>query len=119
MSKKITLVTWVPIEEIEKFEELKKVIPSPIYDECPCDVAHRDIVIKELIDNDYIICGDTHQYSCIPVLSDGYFFVSMRVWAILMAEAMNVKEKTDKYNYMDFYVASVCRFQERRPGEDV
>jgi hypothetical protein len=49
------------------------------YSEADYDENYEDALIKELVDNQYIICGDTHQYKCIPVFDyDKYVILSMR-----------------------------------------
>lgn len=114
--KNIYIFSWMNYSDIERFVATRKIINSPIYQEACYDQAHKDMIIKELIDHDYIICGDTHQSyvkNCIPVFNDGYIFLSMRTWGELMAEAMNIKEHTTKYTYMDFYIASVCKKKEK------
>ena len=86
--------------------------------EAPYDDAHRQEIIEILIDNDYVICGDTHQSNsrhCIPLFEDGYIFLSMRSWGELMAKAQNKKEGVDKYKYLDFYMAATCPLNEKLP----
>lgn len=77
---------------------------------------YEDAIIKELVDNKYIICGDTHQYMCIPVFEDNeYIMLSMRKWGEVMAKAMNLIEDSDKYTYIDFYLVSLCKKEEKLP----
>ena len=35
-------------------------------EEAPYDEEHRELLIQYLIDSDYVICGDTHQYFLHP-----------------------------------------------------
>ena len=119
--KPVRVINWINLNDVERFEDAKKIIASPIYDEAPFDEAHKDAIIKELVDRHYLICGDTHQsrdVDGIPLFEDGYILVSMRVWGGLMAEAVNVVRHTDKYTYTDFYMASTCKFNEEYHGEE-
>ena len=77
---------------------------------------YEDAIIKELVDNQYIICGDTHQYMYLPVFeNDEYVMLSMRKWGEVMAKAMNLIEGLDKYTYADFYLISLCKKEEKLP----
>lgn len=118
------IVGWFSYSDVEnvfpKLRELPVIGDCPIYKEAPYDEIHRDLIIKNLIDNDYVIYGDTHQsneHNCVPVFNDGYITVSMRTWGGIMADAMNIKNHTREYDYMDFYMCG--GIPERRPGEDV
>lgn len=120
----VYISSWVSIKDIEDvYPELKKepiFKNSPIFQECKYDEKHKEMLIKELIEHNYIICGDTHQsydHNCVPLFNDGYLTLSMRTWGEVMAEAMNIKEHKEKYNYKDFYIASICKLKERIPGE--
>lgn len=120
--KKIKFVGWFSYKDVDEIFTTLAEIPNlknnPIFHEAPFDDAHKDAVIKELVENGYIICGDTHQaenHSCIPVFEDGYIFLSMRAWGALMAEAMNLKIGEEKYSYMDFYTASQTHAEEILP----
>lgn len=82
-------------------------------------LKYREAIIRELIANDYVICGDTHQNICLPVFEDNYYvMLSMRTWSEIMAEAQNIKEKTKKYTYMDFYMACSCPLKEKLPHRE-
>ena len=86
------------------------------YKECEFDEFHKDALIKELIKNDYIICGDTHQcpyFRCVPVFNDGYLVLSMRVWAEIMKEAYKTSKKTNIIP--NFYMATLCDIDENIP----
>ena len=77
---------------------------------------YEDAIIKELVDNQYIICGDTYQYMCLPVFkNDVYVMISMRKWGEIIAKAMNLIEGSDKYTYKDFYLVSLCKKEEKLP----
>lgn len=94
----------------EDFECVNEYIKAE-YDE-----NYEDAIIKELVDNKYIICGDTHQYMYLPVFEDNtYIILSMRKWGEIMAKAMNLIESSDKYTYIDFYLVSICKKEEKLP----
>lgn len=77
---------------------------------------YEDAIIKELVDNKYIICGDTHQYKCVPIFDDNtYVLLSMRKWGEIMAKAINLIEGLDKYTYKDFYLINLCKMEEKLP----
>ena len=116
--KPVRVTGWIDYETVERFAQAEQIIQSPIYQEAPYDQAHKDAIIKELIDKGYVICGDTHQISCIPWFEDGYILLSMRAWGELMAEVVNIVRHTNKYTYMDFYMASMCRFKEEYWEDD-
>lgn len=86
------------------------------YKECDFDEYHRDALIKELIEHNYIICGDTHQckdFKCIPIFNDGYLILSMRVWAEIMKDTYRI---TNKPNICpNFYMACLCNIKENLP----
>ena len=93
----------------------------PIYQELPdkdFDMA-IDILIKELVDKNYIICGDTHQVLAIPVFDGNkYLELSQRRWGEIMADAANISKRYDKqFTYLDFYLAGYCELQEVLPNE--
>lgn len=87
------------------------------YKECEWDEFHQDALIKELVKNKYIICGDTHQspeFKCVPIFNDGYLILSMRKWAEVMSEAyfqMNPAKHPEPW----FYMASTCTVEENTP----
>ena len=86
------------------------------YIEADYNDFYEDAIIKELVDNQYIICGDTHQYMCLPIFNDDtYVMLSMRKWGEVMAKAMNLIEGSDRYKYADFYLESLCKEQEKLP----
>lgn len=85
--------------------------------ECEWDEAHHDALIQELVYNQYIICGDTHQHIRIPVFEDGYLLVSMRFWDGIMREAYR---EFGEIPYSDissgyFYMACSCPIEEKLP----
>ena len=92
---------WISYEKLSK--------------EAPYDDVHREIMVQYLIDNDYVICGDTHQSKYIPLFDDGDMMLSMRSWGDLMAEAINRKNPLNNYRYIDFYVACTCPLEEKLP----
>lgn len=117
------VVKWINSDKLnEKVEKQSCVFGKSLpyygnaFDEAEYDDNYEDAIIKELIDNEYIICGDTHQYKCIPIFDDDtYVMLSMRKWGEVMAKAMNLIEGSDKYQYIDFYLASLCKKEERLP----
>lgn len=120
--------TWISLQDVEEIYPKLKQEPifrnSPIMNECEYDDKHRDIVINELVKHNYVICGDTHQswdHNGIPLFNDGYLMVSQRTWGEIMAEAYNLiqhnKGEEANYDYRDFYIASLCKVEERIPGE--
>ena len=90
----------------------------PYITECTIDELHIDALMQELVKNNYVICGDTHQRLAIPVFEDGYFFVSMRCWSQIMASAFHFfkRENERPYSEHDFYMATKCRLKERYPN---
>lgn len=119
------VIKWITREELENTFERKQTLAGtwvdcPLYKEADFSQDYEDAIIKEIVDNDYIICGDTHQYLCLPVFEDNsYIELSMRRWAELMAQAFNLAnnwENCDKYT--DFYIASASIYHETLPGEE-
>jgi len=112
--RKVKVIGWFTYKDVEELFPALSKIPTlkhkKMYQEAPYDEAHKKAIIKDIIKHNYIICGDTHQssdHSCVPVCNDGYITLSMRSWGGLMAEAMNIKEKTTQYDYRDFYMCGM------------
>ena len=112
------VVKWIHPNELDEQKEVyycgfgRSYINK--YIEADYDENYEDAIIKELVDNQYIICGDTHQYMCLPVFeNDEYVMLSMRKWGEVMAKAMNLIKGLDKYTYKDFYLASLCKKEEK------
>lgn len=106
--KKVKFLCWLKGNE----EELNYIAPADF------DDKHRREIVRQLVKHKYVFCGDTHQsqdHFCTPLFKDGYIEVSMRVWGSIMAEARNIVEKTDKYTYLDFYMAVACPISEKLP----
>lgn len=74
----------------------------------------EDILIKELVDNGYIISGDTHQYYAIPVFKDGYLMLSMRKWGEIMTKAYKLTKGQTSY-IPNFYLKSLNDIEEVLP----
>jgi len=116
------VVKWIHPNELE-LDGQKEVFYCGLgrsyinkYIEANYDENYEDAIIKELVDNQYIICGDTHQYMCLPVFeNDVYVMLSMRKWGEVMAKAMNLIEGSNKYQYTDFYLVSLCKKEEKLP----
>lgn len=66
---------------------------------------YEDALIKEIIENEYVICGDTHQYYAIPMFENGYLVLSMRRWAEVMEKAWALMGWMTRPN---FYLRAVC-----------
>lgn len=104
------IIKWIDLYTLEK-EHLET---------CDFDVWHKDALIQELVSNEYVICGDTHQNLAIPVFNDGCLIVSMRTWASIMEDAYM---ELDPYSYIrnnintnTFYMASSCKIKEKVPN---
>lgn len=79
------------------------------------DDLHKDVLIQEIIKNNYIICGDTHQHKAIPIFTDGYLILSMRRWQEIMTEAYQICNPN--LNEMpNFYMACLCSVEENVPS---
>lgn len=134
MSRPIKIIAWTTIEDLDKKEDEKKKYNSldmdnqqnrqyymqyvfPYITECDFNEFHEDVLIKELIEKEYIICGDTHQRKAIPIFEDGYLLLSMRKWAEIMQKVWeNKKGYTNKVP--NFYMASLLyEISERLPNE--
>lgn len=104
------LVEWKTEEEIDDTNE------------CEFDELHHDVLIQELANNKYIICGDTHQHLCIPVFDDGYLLLSMRKWDEIMEEAF-IEFRAQIGVFIEppkgyFYMATSCPLEENLPKEN-
>lgn len=112
------VVRWICPKDIEDKINLynRFYYYDRIYYEADYNDFYEDAIIKELVDNQYIICGETHQHICLPIFNDDtYVMLSMRKWGEVMAKAMNLIESTDKYTYKDFYLISLCKKEEKLP----
>ena len=121
------IIKWISEKEVHS--TLKKVYDKqweiysyiPIYKELPDKdfTMAIDVLVKELADKEYIICGDTHQALCIPVFDDNkYLILSQRRWGEIMADAANISKRYNKhFSYLDFYLAGYCELQEVLPNE--
>lgn len=74
----------------------------------------EDVLIKELVDNGYIISGDTHQYYAIPVFEDGYLMLSMRKWGEIMIKVYELTRGQTSY-IPNFYLKSLNDIEEVLP----
>ena len=90
------------------------------YQEVELNEDIEDVIIKDIIENDYIICGDTYQSSCIPIFDNSYYIeISMRKWGEIMAQARNLKDNPEPlYTYRDFYLNSLCSMKEKLPDKN-
>lgn len=78
------------------------------------DDFHKDVLIQEIVKNNYIICGDTHQYLAIPIFTDGYLILSMRKWQEIMEEVYKIYNP-DLNEMPNFYMACLCNVEENLP----
>ena len=105
MDKLIRFNRWISASEIDE------------YGECAFDEFHEDLLIKELVNHKYIICGDTHQseqHRCVPLFNDGYLFLSMRKWAEIMGKAYLYMNPLHYGIYL-FYMKATCELEENLP----
>lgn len=115
------VVKWIHSDKINEKIEKESIYGLSYYENKYKEIEdyndfYEDAIVKELVDNKYIICGDTHQYMCLPVFEDNkYIMLSMRKWGEIMAKAMNLIEGLDKYTYIDFYLVSLCKKEEKLP----
>lgn len=86
--------------------------------ECDWDEWHEDALVRELVKNKYVICGDTHQHQMIPVFNDGYLILSMRKWAEVMDLAY-VHINPTAWPEPWFYMASTCNVREKLPNAKI
>ena len=96
---------WISADEIDEYRE------------CAFDEFHEDLLIKELVNHKYIICGDTHQsgqHRCVPLFSDGYLLLSMRKWAEVMNEAHLYMNPLHHEPHL-FYMKATCELEENLP----
>ena len=119
------VIKWMDLDKIKEQNNYYNNYYNT-YNRFPCegsilyeaeyDENYEDAIIKELVDNRYIICGDTHQYMYIPIFDNNtYIILSMRKWGEIMAEVMNLIKGLDKYTYKDFYLVSLCKKEEKLP----
>lgn len=73
----------------------------------------EDALIKEIVENGYIICGDTHQELAIPVFENGCLILSMRKWNEIMKKAWSLQYK--HIEVPNFYMKAVCELDEVLP----
>ena len=103
------ILKWIPAKE--------EILSS--YPECNFDKLHEDALLKELVYNKYIICGDTHQsecHNCIPVFEDGYLLLSMRRWSSIMSVAYcYINKYRAAFDRPNFYMACTCSIKEKLP----
>lgn len=108
------IIRWMTYEDLEQIQKEIQIGDTmygytPEVHEAPFDEFHQDVLIQEIVKNNYIICGDTHQNFAIPIFNDGFLMLSMRRWAEVMNQAYG--------NQHNFYMAAVCDIQEKLPNE--
>src|SRR5574344_1735018 len=86
--------------------------------EADFDIKHQNALIKELVKNKYIICGDSHQFeefNCIPLFKDGYIELSMRKWSEIMEIAyLCINPIISAQKNPNFYMTTLCNIEEKR-----
>ncbi len=127
MRKKPKFIRWAFYAEIEKAQDPMTNVSTSgddylLIKEAPLDEEHNDVLTQELVRNKYIICGDTHQDSAIPVFDDGYLLLSMRKWAEIMDDAAMLINPVayfkGNYSSTSFYMACVGAVKENLPVLD-
>ena len=108
------IIRWMTYEDLEQIQKEMQIGDAtygytPEVHEAPFDEFHLDVLIQEIVKNNYIICGDTHQNFAIPIFNDGFLILSMRTWAEIMNQAYG--------NQHNFYMAAICDIQEKLPNE--
>jgi hypothetical protein len=84
----------------ESFEEYLEEYGSSVHPYL--EAIRKDVVAKSLR-----LTGEQHQHhpNGVPLFNDGTVSLfSYRAWGDLMAAIWNSEEKTDQYQYMDFYM---------------
>ena len=121
--KKKEVIKWVSWEEIEKNPYQVKGffnnITNGYWEIEDFTEEYEEAIIRALIYNNLLICGDTHQVKCIPVFeNDGYIMLSMRKWGELMAAAEEIRDSDNFHTYFEYYMACTCLKEERLPHEE-
>lgn len=126
------IIDWVSLEVLEdkqkiyervceaspfSKESIKYADIAPYGKEAELDELHEDALIKELVKNKYVICGDTHQHKAIPIFSDGYLLLSMRRWSKIMEDAYVHIDVLNSARDPWFYMATTCSVKENIPNE--
>lgn len=122
------IIDWVSEEKLQKYQKNYNMISQSYFAYEQQDEIKRleaylheiedfnefreDTLIKELVDNGYVICGDTHQVKAIPVFEDGYLVLSMRKWNEVMKKAFEMNHNRTYGDlgaglYHNFYMASL------------
>lgn len=116
MEKVINWITEKETHNREYYEDcFGQKTSYSIYREAKYDEDIEDALIKELIEKEYIICGDTHQYYCLPVFENNrYLELSMRKWGEIMTEVWKLRGFTTRPN---FYLKALCSEEEKLPYE--
>lgn len=121
------IIRWMTYEDLEQIQNEIQIGDAmygctPEVHEAPFDEFHQDVLIQEIVKNNYIICGDTHQNFAIPIFNDGFLMLSMRKWAEIMDEAAMLMNPVTyvKGNYIStsFYMACIGAVKENLPVLD-
>lgn len=116
MEKVVNWITEKETHDIEYYDDyFGQKTPYNVYKEAEYNEDMEDALIKELIEKEYVICGDTHQYYCLPVFENNrYVELSMRKWGEVMAEVWKLRGFTTRPN---FYLKTLCSEEEKLPYE--
>ena len=110
MKEKKEVIKWITWKDIEE---------NIYYEIDDFTEDYEKAIIKEIINNNFLICGDTHQEKCIPVFRNNeYVLLSMRRWGELMAEIERLRYPNKHYTYLEYYMACTCPEVERLPYEE-
>lgn len=110
---------WQTLETLEKGWITKDPISGGTYQHYEKEIEeftdlHKDVLIQEIVDNKYAICGDSHQHLAIPIFKGGYVLLSMRKWQEIMEEAYKICNP-DSNEVPNFYMACLCNVKENLP----
>ena len=106
----INFTNWITYDELLNNKLSYQELSDTFYE------GAINAIVRELLDDDFVICGDTHQVWAVPVFGyNNYLMLSQRKWAEIMSDIMNLREHTKKYSYLDFYLASNCPIEEKIP----
>ena len=125
---KYQVIEWITLEKLKERQKMyADTAPlgfcyvSPEHEglrkyanEIELNEFYEDAIIKDMVENKYIICGDTHQNYAIPVFENGYCILSMRRWGELMSDVYRLRGYIISPN---FYLYALCadKIEEKLP----